>query len=154
MIFPYFPSIYRRDFLCLSSGCPRSCQAPERIGSHLQNSVPRKQRHVGHVGHVGPAAKSRRFCWDMNLTQQNFGFPGVHPLFPTSCPMMSYDFFPGPLDGQDLRHELAGRGLRGQHPDALEQITPQMVGKHNKKLWKITMLLMGKSTISTGPWLQ
>ena len=63
----------------------------------------------------------------MNLTQQNFGFPGVHPLFPTSCPMMSYDFFPGPLDGQDLRHELAGRGLRGQHPDALEQITPQMV---------------------------
>ena len=23
-----------------------------------------------------------------------------------------------------------------------------------KKLWKITMLLMGKSTISTGPWLQ
>jgi hypothetical protein len=23
-----------------------------------------------------------------------------------------------------------------------------------KKPWKITMLLMGKSTISTGPWLQ
>ena len=27
-------------------------------------------------------------------------------------------------------------------------------GKHTKKLWKITILFMGKATISTGPWLQ